>query len=218
MECRKGEHGVSVRVEAWGAADANDVEAELAAGLGCGAAHVAKADDEQGLAGDRGGEDRRPAVLALLGGQRGHTHGEHEQGHLGELGGLRDVDAAVVGERDGGGQPVERDERLDAGADHVDPAQGGCVGELGAEAGVAEHVVGGDEGSGGREPGEVRGVVADGEGDVGWGAGAGGGVGDQGGGDAEDDGFRAAGLEVEAHQGSLEWMAGGMVMISPSRA
>ena len=88
-----------------------------------GRAHVAQTDDGDGSAGNRAGEQRVPARGPLVGDHLRQAAVEHQQRHGGELGRLPDVHAAVVGEGDGRRQPVERQQRLDARADDVDPAQ-----------------------------------------------------------------------------------------------
>ena len=120
-------------------------------------------NDQHRLAGDARREDRRPPCLLLVAHHFRQPSAQRQQRHGGEFAGLLDVHAAVVGERHLLRQPVERQQRLDAGADDVDPAQ--LRRRLGqrllGEGPVGDDVVAGDQAFGGGEPAEILEVLAD---------------------------------------------------------
>ena len=118
------QHGVCVTV--WRGLPAHTCStphAEMLGRLGRGASHVAQSHHQQSLAGDGRREDLLPLCPMLVVDHFRQPVAEREQRHSGEFAGLSHMHAAVVGQGHIVGQPVERQQGLDASADDVDPTE-----------------------------------------------------------------------------------------------
>ena len=163
VELLQGQDGIGMAMGMRIAANAQHAHAELLGRFRRRTAHLAEPHDQHCLAGDARREDLLPFGAMLVGDHFRQPIAERQQRQGGELAGLLGMHAAVVGQRHLFGQPVERQQRLDAGADDMDPAQlRRRVGQLRLrESRIDDEVVAGHQPFRGGEPGEVAQILAD---------------------------------------------------------